>query len=127
MSAPIPDHANVPIKDLPPAEDFHAKTVQLSHDMAKFLDESGLMFFINQQVLHPMGMALAVNEGDHGEYRMEKIYRTDDPEGYVFGKETFEEGDAKLQKFLQSIDYHARLTRREMKLGYYIQTEPDQE
>lgn len=53
----------------------------------KEFQEGGFLMEVNRQVLHPLGLALEVNEDDDGEARLSGVwdYR-DDPEGMVFGE-----------------------------------------
>lgn len=67
---------------------------------AQFLRESGLLFKINRDVLHPLGLALAVEQDDAGNLRMSDVildYRTDG--GIYFDKESIVRGEARLRRF----------------------------
>lgn len=94
----------------------------------RFLYDSGLLFEINRQVLHPIGMALAVSwDGDNtdGEPCGVVLYKTDDPDGVVFSPETFREGEGKYRQFIDSLGGH-KLAERFAILGFTIQADPGQ-
>jgi len=86
-----------------------------------FLVDSGLLFRINQQILHPFGLAMSVNYHNDGWVTFGKIwdYRSD-PEGMAFAKETFEEGMAKYNKFMEEFG-NKKLEERKKALGYVVQ------
>lgn len=91
-----------------------------------FLRESGLLFEINRQVLHPFGLALAVTPGEDedeaGEIRL--MDSREDPEGIVYAEETFSSGFQRLNLFLEEFGIDKMQQRRE-ELGYAVQEFPD--
>lgn len=93
---------------------------------AKFLYETGLLFEINREVLHPLGLALetVVNE-ETGEVEMGCLqdFRAD-PEGVVFDDAALKEGTAKILKFMRE-EGQERIASRKKGLGYVIQPLPD--
>jgi hypothetical protein len=97
-------------------------------DPSKFLRDSGLLFEINRQVLHPFGLALAVLEKpDSPSGEVAEIllwdYR-DEKEGVVYGTDTFVSGITKLSDMLESFGVN-KLEERKEELGYVVQEHPD--
>ena len=92
------------------------KTVGMS-----FLVDSGLLFKINLETLHPLGMALQVdpdtNECEIWDYR-------DDPEGLLFDAEAYEHGQQKIDRFFGEF-VQERLALREKTTGFIIQPDPN--
>lgn len=92
-------------------------------DIKEFMD-SGMLFEINRQILHPLGMALEATgkDGEDGEWRLSGVwdYR-DDPEGILFDQETLQNGKEKLQRYMEK-EGNAKLDEREQALGFIIQT-----
>lgn len=99
-------------------------------DYAKFLLDSGLLFEINRQVLHPLGLALEMTICDEtgavcdetGAVRISGLwdYRME-PEGIYFSDEAFESGLVKWNKFENEFGMQKRQERRRV-LGYIVQT-----
>jgi hypothetical protein len=99
-------------------------TIKRISEPARFLVNSGLLFEINRQVLHPLGLALEVVEDeDSGIYSMGGIwdYR-DDPEGILFAPKTFKDGLKKLNAYMDS-GGRDKIARRKELLGYVVQEE----
>lgn len=95
----------------------------------EYLRNTGLLFEINRQVLHPLGLALSVQLPEDGEQESEigiiNIWdSTDDPEGIVYGAKTFLSGLEKFQKYMDE-EGDARMAKRYDELGYYVQDIPD--
>ena len=90
-----------------------------------FLYNSGLLFKINKEVLHPLGMALAVIEDDQGDINStpEIMDFRNDPEGMTFEKESFINGQAKENAYMESRGSAALEVRKKI-LGYIVQ--PDE-
>ncbi len=113
-------------------------------DAGKFLRDNGLLFEINKTILHPLGLALEVFvNSDNGfsltwqENELEKScylgrealgnlwdYR-DDPEGILFGKDTFVEGKKKYEEFMQKFG-NKKLKERKDALGFIVQEDESQ-
>lgn len=98
-----------------------------------FLLDSGLLFEINRRVLHPLGLALALELPDDPKEaldpeaqvaRIRILDNRDDPEGIVFEDDTFAEGQAKLERFVEENKVTAKLMSRRAQLGYLIQSIP---
>jgi hypothetical protein len=89
---------------------------------AELLVDSGLLFEVNRRVLHPLGLALAVECVEDVPRRISpRLRRTDDPEGIYFGAEAFEDGARKFEEFwIRERD--AWIRRREI-LGFVVQAE----
>lgn len=102
-------------------------------EAARFLRESGLLFEINRTILHPLGLALAIN-GPSTEDPKAKLptllfgfagihdVHEEEPEGMVFGPET--EGPGKLKAFYEK-EGIARMRARFKALGFVVQPLPD--
>jgi len=84
--------------------------------------EWGLLFEINRKVLHPLGLALAVEIDDEGNYSFssEVWDCRDDPEGVVFSDESFYSGVDKLEKMFRDWG-EDKLEERLKELGYVVQ------
>ena len=88
-------------------------------DLAAFRDE-GYLVAINQQVLHPLGLAAAVEMADDGVTvtRLLVLDGRDDPEGWCYG-------DVDKDLRAKSIRVHGELERRTparaAALGYVVQ------
>jgi hypothetical protein len=96
-------------------------------DPIKFLRESGLLFEINRQMLHPFGLALAVAPSEDPETEVGEIMlwdSRDEKEGVVYGPDTFISGLEKVSQFMESYGVNKLEERRE-ELGYVIQETPD--
>lgn len=94
-----------------------------------YLRKTGLLFEINRQVLHPLGLAIAVQLPEEGEQDIEFgvisiLDCTEDPEGLVYGEDTFNNGIEKFQKYMDE-EGDARLASRVDELGFYVQSIPD--
>lgn len=71
---------------------------------APMLVEWGLLFEINRTILHPLGLALQVEEGEDGELRMSQMMRVaNDPEGFLFTPDAYKDGEAKLAAFMKAV------------------------
>lgn len=71
---------------------------------ARFLHESGLLFKINRDVLHPLGLALAIEQHDDGALTMsQELLDYRDEDGVYFDRESIERGEARLRLFRESM------------------------
>lgn len=89
---------------------------------AGFLRDNGLLFEINRMILHPLGLALEIQENEPGEFSFTNRlwdYR-DDPEGILYANQTFNEGEARYRQFMGDFG-HAKLAERETALGFIYQ------
>lgn len=92
----------------------------------KILLDTGLLFEINRQILHPFGLALeAVVDDETGEVSLGQVwdYR-DDPEGILFEDKTFAKAKAKFEKFMDVVGKQ-KLAERKNRLGYVVQGETE--
>ena len=105
--------------------------VKYLKDPAQYLLDSGLLFEINRRVLHPFGLALAVQPGVTdvtGEVTMARLwdYRAD-PEGIDYVPETFEDGLRKYNITAEAFKNDGKFETRRKALGYVVQgCSPDQ-
>ena len=80
--------------------------------------EFGFLHEINRQVLHPLGLALYVNEAANGECALGGVLdRRDDPEGFFFGPDILSKEKASRVDDLLSLRQVPRLKA----LGYLVQ------
>lgn len=97
-------------------------TEKIKKTSPKILLETGLLFEINRQILHPFGLALEVIIDDKtGNVKLGQIwdYR-DDPEGMLFGDDYFAKGLEKFKKFMKETGMK-KLQERKRRLGFIIQ------
>jgi hypothetical protein len=90
---------------------------------------SGLLFSINRQVMHPLGLALSViadkETGRVCGFGPIQDSR-DDPEGIIFGADDFADGMAKLGRYLKERGGRALLHRKDA-IGFIVQGPGDVE
>lgn len=91
-----------------------------------FLINSGLLFAINRDVLHPLGLALeVVLDRETGCSSMGSIWDCrDDPEGITYGPTALRHGELKLQNYMRQRGT-AAIESRKAALGYVIQRRED--
>lgn len=96
----------------------------MKYTTPKELLDSGLLFEINRRVLHPLGLALAVEVTTEGEVALSnEIWdNRDDPEGIAFAPETFLEGEAKYNLYMSNKKTADAISSRKKTLGYIVQT-----
>ena len=85
--------------------------------------EFGYLQELNRQFLHPLGLAIEVEIDDKGNEKLGKIwdYRKD-PESIIFGKETPEISEKRINKSKRVLGkLKSKKIERENILGYYIQ------
>jgi hypothetical protein len=106
------------------------KETKLIKSPSEFLIEEGLLYSINKNVLHPLGLAMAVTvptEEDEQEGNYAEIsiwdYR-DDKEGVLYGPDSYIAGEKKLKEFAESFG-NKKIQERIKELGYIIQPHPD--
>ena len=96
-------------------------------DPVTFLLDTGLLFEINRQILHPFGLALGVmpSEGTNKEVGEFTIWdEREDPEGIVFSPDSFVRGVEKLNKFLEDFGIE-KMSQRGAELDFISQEYPD--
>jgi hypothetical protein len=104
--------------------------MKIIENPANFLVDSGLLFEINRRILHPLGLALCVttseeeipNEGPSSTFSI--LDAREDPEGWCFEDDTYLEGKAKLDAFLECQQFQEKMMARRVSLGYVIQSIP---
>jgi hypothetical protein len=91
------------------------------------LVDDGLIFEINRQVLHPMGLALAVVKDPSNQASPETVVlvESDDEEGILFDEAGFTSGAAKFAAFFRKVGEN-RVARRIRAVGFARQTRSDQ-
>lgn len=106
--------------------DKHMTEVKYVPTPSKFLRDSGLLYEINRVVLHPLGLALAV-DGDSGAGPNQVVAsmfwlldERDDPEGWVY--EDTSDGKAKRDKYYE--ENLKKLQERFAQLGFFVQGGP---
>lgn len=90
----------------------------------QFLIDNGLLFEINRQVLHPLGLELHLRLND--ENRLVGIDLLDNrpsPEPIYFSPEAFEEGRQKYERYMAEAGRRNMQKRRQ--IGMVIQTGPN--
>lgn len=91
---------------------------------ARFLVDNGILFELNRQVLHPLGLELHLDLDDDGELAsIELLDNRPSPEPIYFSPEAFEEGRQKYERYLAEAGRRNMQKRRQ--LGVLIQTGPN--
>lgn len=86
----------------------------------EFFLKSGLLFEINRQFLHPLGLAMTVHADAQGNKTWGFKDCRHEPEKLLFDKATLEAGRKKLEQFLTESGFQ-HMERRRKKLGYAVQ------
>jgi len=94
---------------------------------AQFLYESGLLFQINREILHPLGLALEIR-GDKDTHDIMGFgglldYR-EDPEGILYSEEIMLDGAGKLAAYMLRFG-GKNIGSRKDELGYIVQPIPE--
>lgn len=91
---------------------------------AAFLQEHGILFEINRQVLHPLGLELHLAVGDDGELaRLEILDNRGRPGPIFFSSEAFEDGRRKYEAYMAA--HGKRNIQKRRQIGMVIQTGPN--
>ncbi len=90
--------------------------MHIVEDRGEVLFTTGLLFEINQKILHPVGKSIYYDP-DEG---LRVVNHTNDPEATIFDKFTFNMGKNKLLKFMRTEGKEAMRLRQE-KLGFVVQ------
>lgn len=93
----------------------------------EFMLESGLIFEINRNILHPLGLVLEadIRENENGKQEVYlKLWEcpADDDVGFLFPPDSLKFGMEKYSKYLRDKG-QSRLEKRKKALGYSIQEE----
>jgi hypothetical protein len=91
---------------------------------ARFLEENGILFELNRQILHPLGMELRFRVDEDGDLEsLELLDNRDEPTPIYFTAQEFDEGRAKYEKYLRD---HGRLNmQKRRRMGVVTQTGPN--
>lgn len=96
---------------------------QIDHP-ARFLAEHGILFEVNRQILHPLGMELRLELDEGGRLeRLELLDNRESPVPIYFTAEEFDEGRAKYEKYLE--EYGRRNMQKRRQMGVVTQTGPN--
>ena len=92
----------------------------------KVLLDSGLLYEINRQILHPLGYSLSYKAAN-GTYNADELIlqQTTDPEGVLFPEEAFMEGASKFSLYMRKFGEEL-IKRRLSTKGFIRQTRSDQ-
>lgn len=96
------------------AEDIKTTDVRL-------LLDSGLLFKINLEILHPLGLAMGMDQNTGA---VELWDYRDDPEGMIYSDGAYAHGLEKLEQFVTEF-VNKKLEERQSVLGYTIQPDPN--
>lgn len=99
-----------------------------SHDQIEhpslFLEENGILFEMNRQVLHPLGLELRFQLGDDGRLqRIELLDNRASPQPIFFAPDTFDEGRQKYEAYMS--EHGRRNIQKRRQIGMVIQTGPN--
>ena len=93
-------------------------------EIANFLLETGLLFQINWQILHPIGLNLSVIiDEETGEVSLDGLFKLSNEIGYEFSDDDFFKGLHKLKAFMLTEENVKRLYKRRSYLGTIVQNE----
>lgn len=91
---------------------------------ARFLAENGILFELNRQILHPLGMELRFRMDGEGHLRdMELLDNRDEPTPIYFPAEEFDKGRAKYEEYLH--EHGRRNMQKRRQMGVVTQTGPN--
>jgi hypothetical protein len=88
-------------------------------DPARFLLETGLLFKINHEILHPYGLALELEIGER-DFTFGIWDYQNDPEGILYSEKLLKEGAIKLKKYEDETGSKRKITRIRI-LGFEVQ------
>lgn len=89
----------------------------------RFLEENGILFEINRQVLHPLGMELSFEFDEEGDLCRIVLRDNRDSEGPIyFTPAEFLEGRDKYETYLE--EHGRRNIQKRRRIGVVIQTGP---
>lgn len=91
---------------------------------SRFLEDNGILFELNRQILHPLGMELRFRMDEEGEPQgLELLDNRSEPTPIYFTAEEFDGGRAKYEKYLRD---HGRLNmQKRRRMGVVTQTGPN--
>lgn len=90
----------------------------------RFLVENGILFELNRQLLHPLGMQLKIQLAEQGDAcRLELVDNRDSPTPITFSPEEYEQGREQYQRYMQE---HGKANmQKRRRVGAVIQTGPN--
>ncbi len=98
-------------------------------DPEVFLKDSGLLFHLNLNIFHPLGLALALEIEEDTKHGIATsrivVHETEDPKGYVFGEEDMTRSTQLFTEFMK--ERKQRVLSRNKLLGYIVQPTSDDE
>jgi hypothetical protein len=90
----------------------------------QFLVDNGILFEMNRQVLHPLGLELHFHMDDEGRVTdIELLDNRSSPEAIYFSPEAFDEGRHRYEEYLH--EHGRRNMQKRRRLGMVIQTGPN--
>jgi hypothetical protein len=90
----------------------------------EFLRNNGILFEMNRQVLHPLGLEFQIHMDDEGRITgIELLDNRDNPQPIFFPPERYSEGREKYEAYLK--EQGRRNIQKRRKLGMVIQTGPN--
>lgn len=90
----------------------------------EFLKDNGILFEINRQVLHPLGLELQIHLNEERRITgIDLLDNRENPQPIFFPPETFTEGRAKYEQYLRECG--RRNIQKRRQLGVVIQTGPN--
>ena len=91
---------------------------------ADFLVDNGILFEMNRQVLHPLGLQLEIEAGADGEMcSLTIIDNRAVPTPIYFGSEEFESGRERYEAYMA--EHGRRNMQKRRQIGMVIQTGPN--
>jgi hypothetical protein len=91
-------------------------------DMCQYLLDTGLLFWLNRDYLHPIGHALVVERDSRGSLELTLVDSSANPT-LTFKPDQYAAGQRKWDKFSETVAKIAQLRKR--LLGCVRQTKPD--
>jgi hypothetical protein len=90
----------------------------------EFMLDNGILFEMNRQVLHPLGLELHFQLDEHGKVTgIDLLDNREGPEPIAFNAEAYTEGREKYEEYLRQ--HGRRNIQKRRQLGMVIQTGPN--
>ena len=89
----------------------------------QFLLDSGLLFVINREVLHPLGLALIAKKDEQGKVGLAVKDGREKPEELLFANPVRDACQLKLRQFMKAFG-HTQMHKRRKALGWACQWVP---
>ena len=87
----------------------------------QFLLDSGLLYYINKEILHPIGIALVVKRKSDNSLRLDIKDSRSEPHLLTYNKEDYAKAQDKFRDFMKKFG-HSQIDKRRKKLGYGSQS-----